>query len=62
MSSEASRLVPGTEFGPYRIEGFLGEGGMGVVYSAFDPTLERLIAVKVLGESTANHDRDQRFA
>src|SRR4051812_17271562 len=62
MSTPSGRLEPGTEFGPYRIDGFLGEGGMGVVYRAFDPTLERPIAVKLLGETTPGHDRDQRFA
>ena len=59
---QVSRLTPGTEFGPYRIEGLLGEGGMGVVYRAYDPTLERLIAVKVLSEDASGHDRDIRFA
>jgi len=63
MPTQAPRLVPGTELGPYRIDGFLGEGGMGVVYRAYDPTLERLIAVKVLGgEDSPEQDRDLRFA
>ncbi|MEO6326892.1 MAG: protein kinase [Thermoanaerobaculia bacterium] len=61
METEVNRLVPGTEFGPYRIDGFLGEGGMGVVYRAFDPTLERPIAVKLLGADGGTQDRDQRF-
>lgn len=41
-------LKPGDRIGPYEIRGFLGQGGMGSVYQAFDPRLERTVALKVI--------------
>jgi serine/threonine protein kinase len=46
----------------YRIEGLLGEGGMGAVYSATDLRLEKLVAVKVMArELSVNPDALARF-
>jgi len=39
---------PGTNLGPYEIRSFLSAGGMGEVYTAFDPRLGRQVAIKVL--------------
>ena len=41
-------LGPGTQVGPYRIDGVLGEGGMSAVYAATDLTLQREVAFKAL--------------
>jgi serine/threonine-protein kinase len=41
-------LKPGDVVGPYEIRGFVGQGGMGRVYRAFDPRLERTVALKII--------------
>jgi len=43
-------LAPGTALGPYQIVALVGAGGMGEVYRARDPRLERDVAIKVLPE------------
>jgi serine/threonine protein kinase len=40
--------LTGRQFGPYRIVAPLGEGGMAAVYKAFQPSMERYVAIKVL--------------
>jgi serine/threonine protein kinase len=37
-----------TQIAKYRVEGELGRGGMGVVYKAFDPVVERAVAIKTI--------------
>jgi eukaryotic-like serine/threonine-protein kinase len=56
------RLQPGTTLGPYRVDAFIGAGGMGEVYRARDAKLNRDVALKVLPESfTGDPDRIGRF-
>jgi TolB-like protein/Tfp pilus assembly protein PilF/predicted Ser/Thr protein kinase len=40
-------LSAGTKLGPYEILGPIGAGGMGEVYRAIDPRLNRVVAIKV---------------
>jgi hypothetical protein len=51
------------KLGPYRVNEVLGQGGMGVVFKAFDPALHRAVAIKVLAPQLAtNNSARQRFA
>jgi serine/threonine protein kinase len=40
--------LTGRQFGPYQIVAPLGEGGMAAVYKAYQPSMERYVALKVL--------------
>src|SRR5262249_59465769 len=46
------------KIGRYLIEGVLGRGGMGTVYLARDPALDRAVAIKAMPD-TIRTDRDE---
>ena len=55
-------LTPGTKLGRYEIRSKIGEGGMGEVYRAFDPKINREVAIKILPPAlSADKDRLARF-
>jgi predicted ATPase len=55
-------LLPGSHLGPYEIGTLLGAGGMGEVYRARDPRLDRAVAIKILpAELSADADHLHRF-
>ena len=55
-------LQPGASLGSYTIVGPIGAGGMGEVYKARDPKLNRDVAIKVLPEMfSADAERLARF-
>lgn len=48
-------LDPDDKLGKYVIRSKLGQGGMGAVFLAFDPMIEREVAIKVLPPAVANN-------
>ncbi len=44
------------QLGPYRITAIIGQGGMGIVLKAYEPSLKRTIALKLLRPELARDD------
>jgi eukaryotic-like serine/threonine-protein kinase len=54
-------IPQGTQIGSYVVESFLGRGGMGVVYKAYHPRLDRWSAIKLLPPFQTSNDARERF-
>src|SRR5688572_8015145 len=62
MNPGKSLAVPvGSMIGHYRIDGQIGQGGMGVVYRALDTKLNRPVAVKFLSDVVGDPGARRRF-
>ena len=61
-SAEKAAAWIGRKLGKYEITGFLGQGGMGVVYRAYDDTIGREVAIKLLpAELASDKNMLERF-
>jgi tetratricopeptide (TPR) repeat protein/predicted Ser/Thr protein kinase len=58
----AGDIETGTSVGRYIVLSTLGKGGSGVVYAAFDPRLDRKIALKLVQPTPRGHERLLREA
>jgi eukaryotic-like serine/threonine-protein kinase len=47
------------KIGRFELQGILGEGSQGKVYLAFDPHLERKVAIKTLAQNSSNEQSNQ---
>src|SRR5574338_607735 len=50
-------LTPGTRLGRYVVLEEIGQGGMGLVFSAYDPELNRKVALKLLRPNQSERKR-----
>ncbi len=59
-AGQVGGLAPGSQAGRYMILDQIGRGGMGLIYQAYDPELDRRIALKVLRVKKSNPDKAAR--
>jgi serine/threonine protein kinase/sugar lactone lactonase YvrE len=60
IPSAFSELGYGSQIAGYRLEEQIGQGGMAVVYRAYDPRLDRRVALKILAPGLAQDDAFRR--
>jgi serine/threonine protein kinase len=58
---ELEDLVPGTHLGHYVITDKIAQGGMGTVFKALEPALERYVAIKVLRPEYASNANSVQY-
>ena len=56
-SGKAMENLTGKQLGPYQIVSAIGEGGMAAVYKAYQPAMERYVALKILPRHFADDPR-----
>lgn len=61
MGGNEALFGPGHQFGRYRVDRSLGEGGMAAVYLCHDPVLARMVAVKATTGHVADVNSGLRF-
>lgn len=62
LAGAPADLPAGFAVGEYRVQRLLGRGGMGTVYAAVQPVIEKRVAIKVLGtQFSATPDLVRRF-